>query len=126
MSKPMAVTFPLVLLLLDYWPLHRPKALAGSHSAGRSRKSNSTGRPELSWKEWLLLVLEKVPLLALSFASCVVTLLVQQRAISSTEILPLDLRLVGAVRSYLAYLVWNLCPVSLAALYPYFEPPLWE
>jgi protein O-mannosyl-transferase len=104
MSKPMLVTLPFVLLLLDYWPLRRfnPPA-AGSFAAGRR------------------LVLEKLPLLALSVAACVVTFLVQHQARQSTDVLPLASRLHNAVVSYVAYLGQSFYPVNLAVFYPY--PP---
>jgi tetratricopeptide (TPR) repeat protein len=98
MSKPMLVTWPVVFLLLDYWPLGRWKA----------------GR------EWPL-VMEKVPFLLLVLASSVVTFLVQQQggAVVPMENLPLEMRASNAVISYCRYvgkLVW---PAHLAVFYPY-------
>src|SRR6266568_5189320 len=64
MSKPMLVTLPFVLLLLDYWPLHRFENTSSAKSNGKSR----------SWLDrqsiWRRLILEKIPLLALSVGSC--------------------------------------------------------
>jgi Flp pilus assembly protein TadD len=94
MSKPMLVTLPVVLLLLDYWPLHRPKRVAG-------------------------LVLEKLPFLALSAISCMVTLLAQEKAMKSFEVFPLGARLSAALLSCKVYLVQMLYPVGLAAFYPF-------
>jgi protein O-mannosyl-transferase len=107
MAKPMLVTLPFVLLLLDVWPL------------GRLRQ----GQPV----RWVLL--EKAPLLVLSAASCVVTYIAQQRggSVVGAEILPLPLRLSNAVVAYVAYLWKMVWPADLAVLYPYPAGfPAWE
>ncbi|MEA2735541.1 MAG: protein O-mannosyl-transferase, partial [Humisphaera sp.] len=97
MCKPMVVTLPLVLLLLDYWPL---------------RRSETT-----SWRK---LIVEKTPLLALSAASAVVTMLAQGSggAVASAESAPMSLRLGNATVAYALYLWKTLWPIDLAALYP--------
>ena len=104
MSKPMVVTFPFVLLLLDYWPLGR---------MGGGRRAVAR------------LVYEKIPLFLLSAAGCVVTFLVQQRAgaVAPLESLPLAKRLGNAVISYSEYLVKTVWPADLAVFYPYHGPP---
>src|SRR4051812_5201231 len=76
MSKPMLVTLPFVLLLLDYWPLERVE----------TRRSNSRRRTSH-------LVLEKTPLIALSAISSIVTFLAQRGAIGWTEQLPISTRI---------------------------------
>jgi protein O-mannosyl-transferase len=107
MSKPMLVTVPLVLLLLDYWPLRR-----------FANKSSVASR----------LVFEKVPLLALSAASCAATILAQKTAVSSLEELPFSFRISNAVITYVAYVWQMLWPTKLAVFYPhpYDRLPLWE
>jgi len=102
MCKPMLVSLPFVLLLLDYWPLRRCASSAGGPSAVTRR-----------------LVLEKVPLVVLSIAVCVVTFLVQASARQTTELLPLAMRASNAVVSYATYLAQTFWPVSLAVFYPY-------
>ena len=99
LSKPMLVTLPFVLLLLDFWPLKRLKP-----SAGNVRR----------------LVYEKIPLLVMAGASCVVTYLVQQRggAVQPLGNLPLALRLANAVTSYAVYLKKMIWPTDLAVFYP--------
>lgn len=99
MSKPMLVTLPFVLLLLDYWPLNR----------------NSEG---ISWRQ---LAIEKIPLFAMVAVSCVVTFLVQQStgAMRMGTSVPLGMRLANAVVSYLSYIAKMVYPVNLAAMYPY-------
>ena len=104
LSKPMVVTFPFVLLLLDWWPLGR----AGS------------GRPS-----WVRLVGEKVPLFILSAAGCVITFIVQKegQAMPSLSVMPLTDRLANATISYAAYLGKTFWPVGLSIFYPYNLPP---
>jgi tetratricopeptide (TPR) repeat protein len=96
MCKPMLVTLPLVLLLLDYWPLQRvePLKLSG-------------------------LVLEKLPLLALSAASCVATVLAQNRVLQSTELLSLPLRFANALVTCIVYLGQTVYPAGLTVFYPF-------
>jgi tetratricopeptide (TPR) repeat protein len=96
-AKPMLVSVPLVLLILDIWPLRRP---AGPLSS---------------------LVAEKLPLAAMAAASCGITLHAQSAggAISGTELLPLGARVANALVSYGRYLEKALWPNALAVLYPH-------
>ncbi|MBF0343467.1 MAG: glycosyltransferase family 39 protein [Nitrospirae bacterium] len=100
MSKPMLVTLPFVLLLLDYWPLGR--------------------RPR---------VLEKLPLFLLSILSSVMTILAQHKeeALVPLSVSPLKERIFGAVISYAAYMQKLFLPVKLAVIYPPSDGnPLWQ
>ncbi len=107
MSKPMLVTMPFVLLLLDYWPLRR----VGGSAPG-------------SGPAWRPLLLEKIPLFLLSAASAITTLRVQHNAIRSTEAIPFSSRISNAVISYVIYLKQLVWPVNLAPFYPYpITPP---
>ena len=74
------------------------------------------------------MVVEKLPLLALTAASCVVTFFAQGEAISSVEAIPLSSRIANALVSYLAYIRDIFYPVGLAVLYPYPEGdlPIWK
>ena len=75
LSKPMVVTLPLVLLLLDYWPLHRITFSAARNAQGKEG-SETRGPPAgLTWRE---LVMEKTPFLVLTVLSCIVTLVAQR------------------------------------------------
>ena len=103
MSKPMLVTLPAVLLLMDYWPLRR---MEGDRPNGR----------------WPWLLIEKLPLFALAVASSVVTVLVQVRAVASLESFPLWLRAANAVVAYGKYIVMTVMPIHLAAFYPHPGP----
>jgi tetratricopeptide (TPR) repeat protein len=111
MSKPMLVTLPLVLLLLDYWPLGRFEA----------HRSN-TGR------QGLRLILEKIPLIALSAVSSMITFLAQRGAIGWTEQLPMSERISNAFVAYVVYIRQMFWPVGLAVFYPHPENrlPVWE
>jgi len=106
MAKPMLVTLPLLLLLLDWWPL-------GRFGAGAAALQ-TTGRRTAA------LVVEKMPLLALAAASSLVTYVAQARsgALTSTHVYPLGQRFANAAESYLAYLSDTVWPVRLAVVYP--------
>jgi tetratricopeptide (TPR) repeat protein len=94
MCKPMLVTLPLVLLLLDYWPLQRVASVRR-------------------------LVMEKLPLLALSGASCATTLLAQSGAMHSGGSFSLAYRLGNALEACIVYLDQMIWPTGLAVLYPF-------
>jgi protein O-mannosyl-transferase len=112
MAKPMLVTLPFVLLLLDYWPLRRftDKPLAASHAPS------------------LRLSVEKLPLLLLAAASCIVTSAAQRPSIAVSECLPLSSRIANALVSYVAYIGQFFYPVDLAAFYPHPRDglPMWK
>jgi tetratricopeptide (TPR) repeat protein len=101
LSKPMAVTFPFVLLLLDFWPLRRMEVGV--------------------WKSIGPLVVEKIPLFALSVAASAVTFWVQREgeAVASLQNLPLADRLANALVAYGQYLVKTVWPFALCAFYPH-------
>ncbi|MEN6457398.1 MAG: tetratricopeptide repeat protein [Thermoguttaceae bacterium] len=103
LAKPMLVTLPFVLLLLDYWPLGRMAEL--------SRRS--------AFRRLGTLVLEKTPLFALSAGSCVMTSLAQTKSMISLEGLSVVGRLQNALVSYVAYLGLAARPVNLVPLYRY-------
>jgi Flp pilus assembly protein TadD len=109
MSKPMVVTLPIVLLLMDYWPLERIKA------------DMRTVRP---------LVYEKIPLFVLSAASCVVTYVAQSRgmAVGSLEEFPPGARIANALVAYVGYMSKTIVPRSLTVFYPHPGTgiPLWQ
>jgi tetratricopeptide (TPR) repeat protein len=114
MAKAQVVTLPFVLLLWDYWPLHRTD-LAASHPAG-ARAMGSVENKTVSW-----LVLEKVPLLGMSLVDAVLTLRAQRAAgaITSFAKSPLPVRLENAVVSYARYLGKAVWPSHLSLMYPY-------
>jgi tetratricopeptide (TPR) repeat protein len=115
MSKPMMVTLPFVLMLLDYWPLQRfPKA-----GDEQGRALNSLGK----------LIGEKIPFICLTIASCFITFWAQNKdgIVVSIEKINFFKRFSNAVVSYVAYLVNTFWSVNLAVFYPYeLSLPLWK
>ncbi len=106
MSKATFVTVPLVLLLLDYWPLGRMRS--GTRKGQSSQQSVVRD-----------LVAEKIPLIALSLAASAVTILVQTVTMASLEQLPLLPRVKNAAVSIIVYLRQMLWPSGLAVFYPH-------
>ncbi len=100
MSKPMVVTLPFVLLLIDFWPLNR-----------------------FATKSIAALILEKLPFFALTIAGIVVTFFAQKDALWSSANLPLSFRMANALMSYLRYISKTFWPTDLALIYPY--PHYW-
>ena len=138
MSKPMLVTLPFVMVLLDCWPLKRftiydlrftifsPRsALPELPTAGRAPSSGSRPlpsdlRPPPSVPR---LLLEKVPFFFLAAASCVVTVLAQRaEAIAPLTKFSLGLRLENVVTAYAGYLYKTIWPAHLAVFYPLLQP----
>jgi Flp pilus assembly protein TadD len=109
MAKPMLVTLPLVLLLLDGWPL------------ARGARAVTVFDRIVKGPVWIRLLAEKVPLLILATAVCVVTCLAQQGsgAIGTLEQYPLGVRAANAMVSYGEYTWKMVWPVELAVFYPY-------
>jgi protein O-mannosyl-transferase len=122
MSKPMLVTVPFILLLLDYWPLDRIRDPARAKPTAR-RAATIDWSPVVSG-----LVREKIPLFALSAVSSVVTFLAQLYGPRAIDQLPLAWRLNNAAFSYAAYIWQMFWPLRLAAFYPHpnDQLPLWQ
>ena len=110
MSKPMVVTLPFLMLLLDYWPLNRYAE-------------------EGCFRRFAALIKEKLPFFALSAASCVVTMIAQGRGgtVASLEVCSFGIRLTNALLAYVAYLGKMIWPINLALLYPHpGMRPMWQ
>ncbi len=142
MAKPMLVTLPLVLLLMDFWPLGRLKpslpeassAPAPSDERKKSKKKRTqepapaakrrgTGSPHLA------IFTEKIPLILLSALSGLITLVAQHQggAVSAVDAYPLGTRIANALASYLVYLVKMIWPANLAVYYPFVKDiPAWQ
>ena len=131
MAKPMLVTLPFVLLLLDYWPLHRwrlNRSAAVSPSKGPSRVSpdrkthQGVSIKRLAW--------EKAPLFALAALFSIVTFFAEKEvgAVTSLQDLAFTSRLANALAGYLSYLGQMFWPVHLAVLYPLprHNLPIWQ
>jgi len=117
MSKPMLVTLPFVLLLLDYWPLNRVQTSARSHRQRPITRSTI-----------VQLLAEKLPMLVLSAASSIVTVLAQKPAVGGTAELPVYVRINNAFVSYALYVWQMIWPAKLAVFYPHPENrlPVWQ
>jgi tetratricopeptide (TPR) repeat protein len=111
-SKPMLVTFPFVLLLLDAWPLRRSRFVSGPEGLPLGR-----------------LIVEKLPFLALATLSCVVTVAAQGAggAVRDLEAFSLGTRIATALVAWCAYPMALAWPVDLAVFYPYPRGwPVWQ
>jgi protein O-mannosyl-transferase len=131
LAKPMLVTWPFVMLLLDYWPLDR---MSGLRSDVKGRKPNISGQPARrsvgggGWSVVLGLVVEKIPLFALAAASAMMTLIAQSRggAVRTLAHEPVPLRLSNALVSYAKYLLLTFWPYDLAVYYPFAGIAAWQ
>jgi tetratricopeptide (TPR) repeat protein len=144
MAKPMLVTLPFVLLLLDYWPLRRFQEIKPDHKVQteayqitssdkqkkKSKKKDAVKEilevkkpadPEYKWSLIYPLLREKVPLFVLAILSSIVTYLAAQSAgaVPSIEVLPLVVRIGNAFVSYIAYMGNAIWPSNLAVFYPH-------
>jgi tetratricopeptide (TPR) repeat protein len=122
MAKPMLVTLPFVLLLLDYWPLERLE-LSAAARPDTNRQKERVGKKQTFFR----LVSEKVPLFVLSAVSCVITLRVQQDVEVSARLLTIYGRISNAMVSYMVYLCKMIWPARLAVFYPHPKTlPPWQ
>jgi len=120
MAKPQIITFPFVLLLWDYWPLHRVK------SAGKADDASARLPGKTLWS----LILEKIPLFAIAVASAAMTMKAQAAsgAVLSLKSIPFSMRLANAIVSYAKYVEKMIWPAKLAPMYPHPGPwlPSWQ
>jgi len=105
MAKPMVVTLPFVMLLMDYWPLGRFR------EESERRKSDS--------KAWIHLCKEKAPFLLLSFSGSLLTFIIQEGAGAVVSSLSLETRVANALVAYVLYLWKMMWPLGLACFYPH-------
>jgi protein O-mannosyl-transferase len=150
LSKPMLVTTPLVLLLLDYWPLNRGPAFAKAtarqaevrHGESVPRRIRSqrfaTANPSFGGSEvggqttngqrWLKLIVEKIPLFVLSAAVAILTSLGIAPAHSAADQMPFLGRIANAFVSYVVYIWQMIWPARLAVFHPYPQTqlPIWQ
>ncbi|HET6459383.1 MAG TPA: tetratricopeptide repeat protein [Syntrophales bacterium] len=139
MAKPMLVTLPFVLLLLDFWPLKRLRLLADAHvgvaapQPARSAKKKKKSKPQPQkdtmqkkaikartlWSEIRPLLQEKTPFIIITIALCFVTIYAQHRIVRPMALYPMDCRIANALISYVTYIGKMLWPVKLSVFYPY-------
>jgi tetratricopeptide (TPR) repeat protein len=122
MSKPMLVSVPIVLLLIDYWPLRRFEQ--PSLTTAKSKTSEYRDQRRLIRR----LVMEKIPLLILSTGACIITFVLQKRGVGAIPPLPVLWRVQNAFVSYVIYAWKTLWPTDLAVFYPHPNDTLamWE
>ena len=117
MSKPMLVTLPIIMLLMDFWPLDRYR-----------HEEQEQGLRQLSGRV-LALIKEKIPFFVCSLLSAVVTIYAQNKGgtLQSFDVVPLQLRIENALIAYIKYIVKTLWPHDLAVYYPLTPSiPLWQ
>ena len=115
MAKPMLVTVPVILMLLDYWPLGRLELQAFS--------SLLHGIKALLNKRRFM---EKLPFFALSAVMSIVTVYAQRQTVATITDVPLLMRIANALWSTLQYAAKMIVPINLAAYYPFVPVPFWE
>jgi hypothetical protein len=125
MAKPMLATLPLVLLLLDYWPLGRIAGMLPPQGAIEGSPPPLTGPPKKSY--WPL-IREKIPLCALAVLSCLITVLAQRGggSVIPLAVLPLDARIANALVACLKYLLKLVWPYPISYYYPLAPIPWWQ
>lgn len=122
LSKPTLTTLPFGLLLLDFWPLKRFTIFGVDETDNPENRNSRTNRN-------LAVVMEKLPLLALSMIAIVISSKAVSQAgiVISMQTVPLSLRIENAVVSYLLYMGKIICPANLSIFYPYpASIPFWQ
>ncbi len=115
MAKPMLVTLPFVMLLLDYWPLGRINIDKTNELAQKDRPSP--------------IVLEKIPFLIMAIASSIITFIAQKSggSVATFTMVPFHVRIENALISYISYIYKMVWPYHLAVPYPYPKViPIWQ
>lgn len=134
MSKPMVVTLPFVLMLLDYWPFDRVKTATKSagEKADNPRRRGKQVEAARTYPRRSIgqLAMEKAPLLLLAALSSLITVRAQQAggAVGTTDVFPLSVRFENALVSYAEYLLDLVWPFRLAVFYPHPRAalPAWQ
>jgi len=133
-SKPMLVTLPFVLLLLDYWPLDRVRLGSNNQIAPVNGKESVITKTHPSISPFYRLILEKIPLIAVSIFSSFWIITISKNSIAegigglaSLERLPIKFRIANALISYVSYIGKLIYPKNLAVYYPYPKSfPAWK
>jgi protein O-mannosyl-transferase len=127
LSKPMLVTMPVILLLLDFWPLRRLGSSEAKRQEQRAKGKAAVVSPSRDLSALSFVVVEKVPLLLLAIGSAIATLIAQRGGILEMAQLPFSWRIGNAATVYLIYIGQMFWPVNLAAIYPHpGRLPFWQ
>jgi len=128
MAKPMLVTLPFVMLLLDYWPLERIQL--GQSFLGHTGQSHPSIIAKKPRTQVFRLLMEKTPFFALAAVSSVVTFIVQKSggAVVALEVYPFNNRIANAMLAYVSYIIKMIWPQNLAIFYPHpgQSLPIWQ
>lgn len=122
MAKPMLVTLPFVLLLVDWWPLGRMAAIDRSASSAHRRRnahSRHRSRQPTIGARLMWLIAEKIPLFVLCAVSSMITMRAQGAVRVSFDVLPATARIANAMVAYAVYLGKMLVPAGLSVYYPH-------
>lgn len=103
MTKPMIITLPFVLILIDYWPLNRFHSISLKNEFGNN----------------VNLIIEKIPYLVISFIVGIVTIIAQKNAVAILDDISFSMRFSNAIVSYCKYLLNFIWPINLSVFYPY-------
>jgi tetratricopeptide (TPR) repeat protein len=128
MAKPMLVTLPFILLLLDYWPLRRISNFKFQIPNSESAAKLPIPVSALHHSSFIIHTLEKWPFFLLTAAACVLTVIAQQAvAMVPLQRVPLGLRLENVITAYASYLAKTIWPAQLSVFYPLPKfIPLWK
>jgi Flp pilus assembly protein TadD len=120
LAKPMLVTWPFIMLLLDYWPLRRFVSLVGTSRCDVRTPQRGVPTSSFKWSVVRGLIVEKLPLFVLVAVSMILTLLAQSHggAVRTFAAAPFGFRLSNALVSYVKYLLLTFWPNNLAVYYP--------
>ena len=129
LAKPYIAVLPCVLLLMDYWPMERMKWTYSLNTNTNNHDSESFSNTTFLKTSTIGLILEKIPLLLMSFAAIRVSMLIlhDHSQVLGSVINPLSIRIENAFVSYVVYLYKMIWPVKLAVFYPFPDSiPLWQ
>jgi tetratricopeptide (TPR) repeat protein len=121
LAKPMLVTLPCLMLVLDWWPLRRYELVADQKPREAGQGAATEVQPPGAGRRLLWLLAEKLPLFVLVGATCLLTLRAQSShgSVADLRTLSATVRVENAAISYLAYLSKTFCPANLAVYYPH-------
>ena len=125
MAKPMLVTLPFTLLILDFWPIKRPELVKPEGEVSSKNMRNII--VGIHWEGVSSLIWEKMPLFILSGISSIITYLAQSQGGAVSIFLPISSKIANAAISYCTYLWRMIWPFNLAVIYPYnkmVNPPI--